>query len=201
MGNWKKTCLSRPFRRCLVLEESVFFRVINKRKATSGLHDRDLAKEVAELKVQLAQALARIAELQQQNAQLQQQLAKARKNSSNSSKPPSSNIVKPTKRNAVGTAVAGSPPHRSVREELPHTAPPLGITVKMTSSLPAVAARVDASHCPARCPVRPHRECFPLGDPLSSAGSAIGVPVLFAHFAGTMGPSDFLFAFMSALPS
>ena len=26
---------------------------------------------------------------------------------------------------AVGTAIAGHPPHRSVREELPHTAPPL----------------------------------------------------------------------------
>ena len=32
---------------------------------------------------------------------------------------------------AVGTAVAGGPPHRSVREELPHTAPPLGTTVKI----------------------------------------------------------------------
>jgi len=42
---------------------------------------------------------------------------------------------------------------------------------------------------------------FPLGDPLSSADSATGVPVLFARFAGTMGPSDFLLAFMSALPS
>ena len=28
---------------------------------------------------------------------------------------------------AVGTALAGRPPHRSVREELPRTAPPLGI--------------------------------------------------------------------------
>ncbi len=26
---------------------------------------------------------------------------------------------------AVGTAIAGCPPHRSVREELPHTAPTL----------------------------------------------------------------------------
>lgn len=30
---------------------------------------------------------------------------------------------------AVGTAIAGRPPHRSVREELPHTAPPLGRTI------------------------------------------------------------------------
>jgi hypothetical protein len=42
------------------------------------------------------------------------------------------------RRNPVGTAVAGGPPRRSVREELPHTAPPLGVTVKMTASLPAV---------------------------------------------------------------
>ena len=31
----------------------------------------------------------------------------------------------PEKMIAVGTAIAGRPPHRSVREELPHTAPPL----------------------------------------------------------------------------
>ena len=29
---------------------------------------------------------------------------------------------------AVGTTVSGRPPHRSVREELPHTAPTLGFT-------------------------------------------------------------------------
>ena len=42
---------------------------------------------------------------------------------------------------------------------------------------------------------------FPLGDPLSSTDSAAGVPVLFARFAGTMGPCDFPPACMSALPS
>ena len=47
------------------------------------------------MKAQLAQALVRIAELEQRIAQLQEQLAKAKKNSSNSSKPPSSDIVKP----------------------------------------------------------------------------------------------------------
>ena len=31
----------------------------------------------------------------------------------------------PEQRITVGTAVAGGPPHRSVREELPHTAPAL----------------------------------------------------------------------------
>ena len=34
-----------------------------------------------------------------------------------------------SKRIAVGTAVASRPPHRSVREALPHTAPPLGQTI------------------------------------------------------------------------
>ena len=32
---------------------------------------------------------------------------------------------------AVGTALSGRPPHRSVREVLPHTAPPLGQTITM----------------------------------------------------------------------
>ena len=41
---------------------------------------------------------------------------------------------------------------------------------------------------------------LPLGDPLSSADSAARVLVLFVRFAGTMGPSDFLSAFMSAVP-
>jgi hypothetical protein len=30
---------------------------------------------------------------------------------------------------AVGTVITGRPPHRSVREELPHTAPPSGQTI------------------------------------------------------------------------
>ena len=38
---------------------------------------------------------------------------------------------------AVGTAVASRSPHRSVREKLPHTAPPLGQTI--TSLLLVVA--------------------------------------------------------------
>ena len=38
---------------------------------------------------------------------------------------------------------------------------------------------------------------FPFGGPLSSTDSAAGVPVLFARFVGTMGPSDFPSAYMS----
>ncbi|MHC4177763.1 MAG: DUF6444 domain-containing protein [Planctomycetota bacterium] len=54
---------------------------------------REIARqdaEIADLKVQLAEALQRI-------GQLEQQLAAARKNSSISSKPPSNDIVKPPK--------------------------------------------------------------------------------------------------------
>lgn len=51
-----------------------------------------LAKRVEQLEAQLAQALARIAELEEQ-------LAKASKDSKTSSKPPSSDIVKPKKKN------------------------------------------------------------------------------------------------------
>ena len=47
------------------------------------------------------------------------------------------------------------PPAQILREALPHTAPPLGVTVKMTlSSLPAVAARNVALQKPALCPVQ-----------------------------------------------
>ena len=41
---------------------------------------------------------------------------------------------------AVGTAVTSRPPHRSVREGLPHTAPPLGRTIANNISLPVVIA-------------------------------------------------------------
>ena len=39
---------------------------------------------------------------------------------------------------AVGTAIAGHPRHRSVREELPHTAPPLSDDGRDNPSLHAV---------------------------------------------------------------
>lgn len=65
--------------------------------------------EIADLKAQLAAALQRIDKLEQknarlrdENAQLKEQLAAARKNSSTSSKPPSSDIVKPKKPRGKG---------------------------------------------------------------------------------------------------
>ena len=76
---------------------------------------KPLAERLDKLEEQLADALARIAELEQENAQLRDQLAKARKNSSTSSKPPSSDIVKPKKklpkgagRNASGAGSRGT---------------------------------------------------------------------------------------------
>jgi transposase len=61
-----------------------------------------LARHIAKLEQQLAEAFQRIDKLEQENARLQQQLAAARKNSSTSSKPPSSDIVKPKKPRGKG---------------------------------------------------------------------------------------------------
>jgi len=103
---------------------------------------------------------------------------------------------------AVGTAVASGPPHRSVREALPHTAPLSGVTVKTFPSLRAVlAAFVEYSLNPAQSLVRDKRSKLPLSVPLSFTNSATAVAVLFVDFAGTMGTSEFLLAFMSDFPS
>jgi len=57
----------------------------------------ELETQVANLTAQLAQRDAVIARLEQQVADLSAQVARLSKNSSNSSKPPSSDIVKPPK--------------------------------------------------------------------------------------------------------
>jgi transposase len=56
---------------------------------------RELEAENAQLRARLAELEARVAELQAHNTQLTQALAAARKHSGNSSKPPSSDLVKP----------------------------------------------------------------------------------------------------------
>ena len=79
----------------------------NSKRAAGRIARQDA--EIAELKAELAGALQRIDKLEQENAwlrdenaQLKQQLAAARKNSSTSSKPPSSDIVKPKKPRGKG---------------------------------------------------------------------------------------------------
>jgi transposase len=62
---------------------------MGKRQGTTNWNPRRLENEVAKLKAQVDALLKKV-------TQLEAELAKARKNSANSSKPPSSDIVKPT---------------------------------------------------------------------------------------------------------
>jgi len=89
---------------------------------------------------------------------------------------------------AVGTAIAGRPPHRSVRAELPHTAPPLGsdgrdvaIPTCRFHAFRKVTHKLGAG---SDMSAKPHN--MPSGGPLSSTDSAAGVPALFVRFSGIM---------------
>ena len=75
---------------CLVWRMAVLFRTMKLRETSECPNCKRLARRVATPEKQLAEALERI-------AQLEQQLAAAKKDSSTSSKPPSSDIVKPKK--------------------------------------------------------------------------------------------------------
>jgi transposase len=66
-------------------------------KVTEASDSPPLARRIADLERRLVEALDRIAQLEAENACLQQKLAAALKNSATSSKPPSSDIVKPKK--------------------------------------------------------------------------------------------------------
>ena len=96
---------------------------------------------------------------------------------------------------AVGTALASGPPHRSVREGLPHTALTLGSCdgqLFLRTQL-VVRATNRVTRFPRLC-VRYECACgaFPLVGLLPSADSAANAyaPALFARFVGTMRPSD-----------
>lgn len=73
-----------------------------------------LKEKVQSLEAQLAQAMETIAQLQERIRQLEAQLARSNKNSSNSSKPPSSDITKPppkTGRSSSPRKIGGQPGH------------------------------------------------------------------------------------------
>ena len=88
---------------------------------------------------------------------------------------------------AVGPALTGGPPHRSVREELPHTA--LALDQRQT----AISRwRMPASPIPCTPGTASGASkvwsTFSLAGSLPSPDSAAGPPALFARFAGTMDP-------------
>ena len=121
-----------------------------------------LEEEVAELRLQNAELLKQNAKLAEQVAKLTQQVARLSKNSSNSSKPPSSDIVKPPKPdNPKGPRrQGGQPGHQGVNRS-PFRANQID--------------RVEELH-PTACP---HGH---IGDVHGeSSGAAEGVTSLFMH--------------------
>ena len=80
-------------------------------------------QHIAELQEQLKQRDERIAALEKQVAELSERVAKLSKNSSNSSKPPSSDIVKPPrKKKSKGSRNRGGQPGHPKHERKPFTA-------------------------------------------------------------------------------
>jgi hypothetical protein len=97
---------------------------------------------------------------------------------------------------AVGTPVAGCPPHRPGRAELPHPVLPEGVGVEALCCFPHRSSAFGALPrlCVRRafCPIR-----FPLVAPLPSTPSAPAFAALFRSFVGTMGTCDFSWSFIS----
>ena len=115
---------------------------------------------------------AQIEALQASLAQLQQQLAQARKNSSTSSKPPSSDIVKPPKAppqaQQTARAIGGQPGHpkhqrplfppeqvQAVFDYRPGCCPDCGHELRPTGFGPHVVQQVDLPEVPLR--IEEHR--------------------------------------------
>lgn len=95
------------------------------------LSKRELVGLVEQLLSRVAALEERVQQLEQRNADLEAQLAKARKDSSTSSKPPSSDIVKPQKSQASrrpGKRKAGGQPGHPKHERLPITPDQLDAT-------------------------------------------------------------------------
>jgi hypothetical protein len=100
---------------------------------------------------------------------------------------------------AVGTAVASRPPHRSVREELPHTAPTLGQTSRLSRVFTALRT---TWFCSALSPAHAQKRRLPLGRTpfLDRLRLRESHPHLFACVVGTMGSSDFPTTYTSVVP-
>jgi hypothetical protein len=64
---------------------------------------------------------------------------------------------------AVGTAIAGRPPHRSVRAELPHTAPALDASACHQGRRPTHCSWYLETRNPALSPARSHTRAILLG--------------------------------------
>jgi transposase len=114
-------------------------------------HNAELRAENAELREQNAQLVAQVARLTEQVAKLTEQIARLSKNSSNSSKPPSSDIVKPPKPDSPKgpRRQGGQPGHPGANR------PPFG-----TDRID----RVEELH-PSACPNGHHGTLEPLGEP------------------------------------
>ena len=103
---------------------------------------------------------------------------------------------------AVGPAIAGRPPHRSVRAELPHTALTSNTDDQSRTLVRFVRTPYNPRDLMTRLCVRFRGDClaFFSVSPLSSTDSAaVGCPALFACFSGTTGLSDFPETYMSAV--
>ena len=79
---------------------------------------------------------------------------------------------------AVGMPITRHPPHRSVREELPHTAPASGYDAKPLESRQYVFCQVRSMlHPISEYSSQSSYPEFPLANGLSSSVSAIGCPI------------------------
>ena len=124
------------------------------------------AKRLAKLEARIARLEKQNAELEQRNAKLQEQLAKARKNSSTSSKPPSSDIVKPPKTPPKGCKKrkrGGQPghprhlrptfPQEAIDEFFPYTlevCPDCGHALKRSRNAPRIIQQIEIEAKPVR---------------------------------------------------
>src|SRR5689334_9739811 len=94
--------------------------LLSSRIVVMGKGARTPCTKCRRLQGQLDSQQAQLAALRAEVAQLPEELAAAQKNSSTSSKPPSSDLVKPERPGAGGGAIGGQPGHpKHEREPFP----------------------------------------------------------------------------------